>query len=151
MGKKTKKKEKAPNTGDAQVMEIFHYNLFSRQIPTSGKTSTFLVLELNGEPFEGSSLQTIQVIFVPDDHPIPPPRYHELTVTSFQPMSHYIPFMDMVGMGIEAEDKYSILYGFYSALDNSVDVYLSSGLSPEDAYASLKRSFEGENNEDQAS
>lgn len=152
MGKKNKKKEPIPNTGDAQVMEIYHYNLFSRQFYAGGKPQNYLILELNGEPYEGSSLQTIQVIFVPDGEAIPHARYHDLIVTSYQPMSYYIPFMDMVAMGIESDDDYSILYGFYSALDNSVDVYLSSGLSPEDAYASLKRGFETELNlDDEAS
>ena len=141
MGKKNKKKEAIPDTGDAQVMEIYHYNLFSRQVYASGKTSNFLILELNGEPYEGSTFQTIQVIFVPDGEMIPPASYHDLIVTSYQSMSMYIPFMDMVAMGVDSDDEYSILYGFYAASTNSVDIYLSSGLSPEDAYASLKRSF----------
>lgn len=142
MGKKNKKKEDVPNTGDSQVMEIYHYNLFSRQINVGGQPKNFLVLELNGEPYEGSTIQTIQVIFVPDKENLPLAHYHDLIVTCYQPMDYYMPFMDMVGMGIESDDKYAILYGFYSALENSVDIYLSSGLSPEDAYASLKRGFE---------
>lgn len=149
MGKKNKKKENVPDTGDAQVMEIYHYNLFSRQQYAGGKTQNYLILELNGEPYEGSLLQTIQVIFVPDGEMIPPARYHDLIVTAYQHMSMYMPYLDMVAMGVDSEDKYSILYGFYSAMDNSVSVYLSSGLGPEDAYASLKRGFEVEE-DDQA-